>query len=213
MSDTQLGTVRSAVFLASLLGQFLWGPLSDRLGAQVHHRDRRHPLERGDVAHRFRDQFPAAPGRPRRHEFRRRLLQSLVLCALDRHIPQTPPRAGAGPDEPDLSGGDGRGPGGCCSDRHGPVAAAVPDLRRHRHCAGPGCPADRPRTQAWRDRGKRGGCRRVRRSLLVQRIPPRAHDPQRPAGVRAGHLPGVGQLEYRVLGAYLSHPLSYRPEC
>lgn len=29
MSDTQLGAVRSAVFLASLLGQFLWGPLSD----------------------------------------------------------------------------------------------------------------------------------------------------------------------------------------
>jgi MFS family permease len=30
MSDTQLGAVRSAVFLAALLGQFLWGPLSDR---------------------------------------------------------------------------------------------------------------------------------------------------------------------------------------
>jgi len=30
MSDTQLGVVRSAVFLAALLGQFLWGPLSDR---------------------------------------------------------------------------------------------------------------------------------------------------------------------------------------
>ena len=30
MSDTQLGTVRSAVFLAALVGQFLWGPLSDR---------------------------------------------------------------------------------------------------------------------------------------------------------------------------------------
>ncbi len=30
MTDTQLGTVRSAVFLAALLGQFLWGPLSDR---------------------------------------------------------------------------------------------------------------------------------------------------------------------------------------
>ncbi len=30
MNDTQLGTVRSAVFLAALLGQFLWGPLSDR---------------------------------------------------------------------------------------------------------------------------------------------------------------------------------------
>lgn len=30
MTDTQLGAVRSAVFLAALLGQFLWGPLSDR---------------------------------------------------------------------------------------------------------------------------------------------------------------------------------------
>lgn len=30
MNDTQLGSVRSAVFLAALLGQFLWGPLSDR---------------------------------------------------------------------------------------------------------------------------------------------------------------------------------------
>ena len=30
MSDTQLGAVRSAVFLAALVGQFLWGPLSDR---------------------------------------------------------------------------------------------------------------------------------------------------------------------------------------
>ena len=30
MNDTQLGMVRSAVFLAALLGQFLWGPLSDR---------------------------------------------------------------------------------------------------------------------------------------------------------------------------------------
>jgi MFS family permease len=30
MTDTQLGTVRSAVFLAALFGQFLWGPLSDR---------------------------------------------------------------------------------------------------------------------------------------------------------------------------------------
>ncbi|MEW6400838.1 MAG: MFS transporter [Chloroflexota bacterium] len=30
MSDTQIGTVRSAVFLAALLGQLFWGPLSDR---------------------------------------------------------------------------------------------------------------------------------------------------------------------------------------
>ncbi len=30
MKDTQLGTVRSAVFLAALLGQLFWGPLSDR---------------------------------------------------------------------------------------------------------------------------------------------------------------------------------------
>lgn len=30
MSDTQLGMVRSAVFLAALLGQIFWGPLSDR---------------------------------------------------------------------------------------------------------------------------------------------------------------------------------------
>jgi MFS family permease len=30
MSDTQLGMVRSSVFLAALIGQFLWGPLSDR---------------------------------------------------------------------------------------------------------------------------------------------------------------------------------------
>lgn len=30
MSDSQLGAVRSSVFLAALLGQFLWGPLSDR---------------------------------------------------------------------------------------------------------------------------------------------------------------------------------------
>ncbi|MBN2549166.1 MAG: MFS transporter [Anaerolineales bacterium] len=30
MSDTQVGAVRSAVFLAALLGQFIWGPLSDR---------------------------------------------------------------------------------------------------------------------------------------------------------------------------------------
>jgi MFS family permease len=30
MSDGQLGAVRSAVFLAALFGQFLWGPLSDR---------------------------------------------------------------------------------------------------------------------------------------------------------------------------------------
>ena len=30
MADTQLGMVRSAVFLAALLGQCLWGPLSDR---------------------------------------------------------------------------------------------------------------------------------------------------------------------------------------
>ena len=30
MNDTQLGAVRSAVFLAALFGQFLWGPLSDR---------------------------------------------------------------------------------------------------------------------------------------------------------------------------------------
>jgi hypothetical protein len=30
MSDGQLGAVRSAVFLAAMLGQFLWGPLSDR---------------------------------------------------------------------------------------------------------------------------------------------------------------------------------------
>lgn len=30
MSDTQLGAIRSAVFLAALLGQFFWGPLSDR---------------------------------------------------------------------------------------------------------------------------------------------------------------------------------------
>ncbi len=30
MNDTQLGTVRSAVFLAAMLGQFFWGPLSDR---------------------------------------------------------------------------------------------------------------------------------------------------------------------------------------
>lgn len=30
LSDTQIGAVRSSVFLAALLGQFLWGPLSDR---------------------------------------------------------------------------------------------------------------------------------------------------------------------------------------
>jgi MFS family permease len=30
MNDTQLGAVRSAVFLAALLGQLFWGPLSDR---------------------------------------------------------------------------------------------------------------------------------------------------------------------------------------
>src|SRR5512143_1981568 len=30
MNDTQLGMVRSAVFLAALLGQIFWGPLSDR---------------------------------------------------------------------------------------------------------------------------------------------------------------------------------------
>ena len=30
MSDTQIGLVRSAVFLAALLGQLFWGPLSDR---------------------------------------------------------------------------------------------------------------------------------------------------------------------------------------
>jgi len=30
MNDAQLGTVRSMVFLAALLGQFFWGPLSDR---------------------------------------------------------------------------------------------------------------------------------------------------------------------------------------
>ncbi len=30
MSDTQLGMVRSSVFLAALLGQLFWGPLSDR---------------------------------------------------------------------------------------------------------------------------------------------------------------------------------------
>lgn len=30
MTDTQLGATRSAVFLAALLSQFLWGPLSDR---------------------------------------------------------------------------------------------------------------------------------------------------------------------------------------
>ncbi len=30
MNDTELGAVRSAVFVAALLGQFLWGPLSDR---------------------------------------------------------------------------------------------------------------------------------------------------------------------------------------
>ncbi len=30
MSDTQLGAVRSAVFLAALFGQLFWGPLSDR---------------------------------------------------------------------------------------------------------------------------------------------------------------------------------------
>jgi MFS family permease len=30
MNDIQLGMVRSAVFLAALIGQFLWGPLSDR---------------------------------------------------------------------------------------------------------------------------------------------------------------------------------------
>ena len=30
MTDTQVGSVRSAVFLAALLGQFFWGPLSDR---------------------------------------------------------------------------------------------------------------------------------------------------------------------------------------
>jgi MFS family permease len=30
MNDTQLGAVRSAVFLAALLGMFFWGPLSDR---------------------------------------------------------------------------------------------------------------------------------------------------------------------------------------
>jgi MFS family permease len=30
MNDTQLGAVRSSVFIAALLGQFIWGPLSDR---------------------------------------------------------------------------------------------------------------------------------------------------------------------------------------
>ena len=30
MTDSQIGSVRSAVFLAALLGQFFWGPLSDR---------------------------------------------------------------------------------------------------------------------------------------------------------------------------------------
>lgn len=30
INDTQVGTVRSGVFLAALLGQFVWGPLSDR---------------------------------------------------------------------------------------------------------------------------------------------------------------------------------------
>src|SRR5512140_1499436 len=30
MNDTQLGLVRSSVFLAALVGQFFWGPLSDR---------------------------------------------------------------------------------------------------------------------------------------------------------------------------------------
>lgn len=30
MNDTQLGVVRSTVFLAALIGQFIWGPLSDR---------------------------------------------------------------------------------------------------------------------------------------------------------------------------------------
>jgi len=30
MSDTQLGAVRSSVFIAALLGQLFWGPLSDR---------------------------------------------------------------------------------------------------------------------------------------------------------------------------------------
>src|SRR5512135_1706345 len=30
MNDTQLGLVRSSVFLTALLGQLFWGPLSDR---------------------------------------------------------------------------------------------------------------------------------------------------------------------------------------
>jgi MFS family permease len=30
LTDTQIGSVRSAVFLAALIGQFFWGPLSDR---------------------------------------------------------------------------------------------------------------------------------------------------------------------------------------
>src|SRR5512135_68373 len=30
MNDTQLGMVRSSVFLTALLGQLFWGPLSDR---------------------------------------------------------------------------------------------------------------------------------------------------------------------------------------
>ena len=34
MRDTQLGMVRSGVFLAALVGQFFWGPLSDRLSGR-----------------------------------------------------------------------------------------------------------------------------------------------------------------------------------
>ncbi len=109
MSDTQLGAVRSAVFLAAMLGQFLWGPLSDRWV-------RKYVIAIGAVLWStitwltaFVSSFPQLLVARAGMSFAEGAFNpsAWALVTSDRHLPQAPSRPGAGPDEPDLPRGHG----------------------------------------------------------------------------------------------------------
>ena len=105
MSDTQLGAVRSAVFLAALFGQFLWGPLSDRWV-------RKYVIAIGAMTWSaitwltaFVGSFPQLLAARASMSFAEGAFNPSSYALLTDTFPEAPARARPGPDEPDLSGG------------------------------------------------------------------------------------------------------------